>query len=223
MSFLAPAMAKGGRTNRQRSIRTTHAQHPLLKGVDRIYATWQRADDSTLQEGMDWYQDAHDIGVSFAEESGIEPIQAIGIIAALSPNTAWFDNIRIARRVCGGDMSGHMGNPLSKCEAILNGADPLDVLGGRKVRSFYTNMLLPTRPGHVTVDRHMIDLITGERGTINQKLLDRPGVYQRTAGMFRAAARREAVLPHQMQAVVWCQHRKDHDVAIRKYDKEMAA
>ena len=38
--------------------------------------------------------------------------------------------------------------------AILAGSDPYHVLGGRKERSFYRNILSPDTAGPVTVDRH---------------------------------------------------------------------
>ena len=51
---------------------------------------------------------------------------------------------------------------VDKALAILNGAAPLDILGGDKVRTFYGNIVNPWGEG-VTIDRHAYDIVTGKQ------------------------------------------------------------
>jgi hypothetical protein len=97
---------------------------------------------------------------------------------------------------------GAFNDALRKADAIAAGADPLDVLGGRKVRSFYRNIVGHT--GHVTVDRHAVAIVAGRPLTDREgKVLERIGPYTYVAGAYRAAARRLGVAPTELQAVTW--------------------
>jgi hypothetical protein len=78
------------------------------------------------------------------------------------------------------------------------------VLGGRKVRSFFSNILEPDRSGAVTVDRHAVSVVFGfSLSDAQVKILERSGTYLLVASAYRAAARRLGVSPCQCQAVTW--------------------
>ena len=206
-----------GRKNRARHIRGNLASMPF--DSQRVIETLGEADRDSHEEGVGWYHIAHSIGADLAKKYKVPTMQSIGVLAAFSPMTNWGENIRLAGEAfesfnSSGQVGGHTGNVCTKAVAILNGADPGDVLKGFKVRSFYLNMLRPDRPGPVTVDRHALDLLCNGRGA-NPKLLERAGVYSYAAGCFRAAAREMRILPHQAQAIAWVHWRKVHDVAYQ--------
>lgn len=159
-------------------------------------------DNATAEQresGLTWYENAHQI----AAESGDVRMGA-GIIAALSPMMSWDRNVALARRTwTDGKASGALGRNVAKADSILNGADPLDVLGGLKVRSFFLNILDPSDPTPVTIDRHAYDIALGERNTEN----DRPSLsnkrYAHLSDQYRLAAAEVGLVPNQVQAITW--------------------
>lgn len=181
----------------------------------------RRLDSASAQEwrdGLAWYPAAHDICQSVAATHGTTVETAAGILAALSPQTEWSLNLRMAETFIetGGAPSGHFDNADRKARAILGGAAPLDVLGGPKVRSFYRNILRPECPGAVTVDRHACAVLYGTTTPTYlrtyPKLLDRKGVYRLATGLYRTIAREYDLLPHEAQAIAWVAHRNAQDL-----------
>lgn len=180
--------------------------------ADAIHATFAAATDAQWAEGAVWYQTAHAGAADLADAYGLTTRQAAGIIAALSPQTEWTLNLTLAADLCATGTAGHYRNALDKAQAILAGAEPLDVLGGPKVRSFFRNIAEPDRPGPVTIDRHAVAIAAGTDTSTylrtHPKLLDRKGIYRLVAGLYRSAAREYPDLhPHTLQAVCWLAHR----------------
>lgn len=221
MSFVEPAITAAGRRQRQRAYARHYGTTPLADSVANILAVFMRAEDENVayEEGIGWYHAAHAIAAEHAATYGTTVSQAAGVIAALSPQTGWAENIRLAgefwrrhaqRRT--DLMSGHTTDAIVKCQRIGRGEDPYLVLGGRKVRSFYANILRPDTPGPVTIDRHAIAVIMARplpASDPDARSPERPGVYTRAAGAYRTVARMVGLHPHQVQAVVWCQWRRE--------------
>ena len=129
---------------------------------------WERATLPQRYDGATWYPRAHDQAVSLAAEYQAKPETAIGVIAAVSPSNPWDasngrpGNLQDARTLLQAHTTGEplplvgtYGNRnVQKAREIMNGADPLAVLSGPKVRSFYANILDPTSSASVTIDRH---------------------------------------------------------------------
>jgi len=159
--------------------------------------------------GLRWYQEAHEYALSLSKRYSITIEQAAGVIAALSPQTGWDENRRIADLYISDPAeSVHTRDACGKAARILNGEHPEDVLGGNKVRSFYRNILSPNLSGPVTVDRHAIAILLGcTTPEFNvgpyRKVLERKHVYRIATAFYRDAARRYGILPHELQAVAW--------------------
>lgn len=222
MSF-APTATPGGRTQRQTAIRK--ACDTLPSDADmrhNLLTTLADADDASQAEGLAWYLSAHSIAADLAVTHGYAVRQTAGVIAALSPQTGWADNVRLATNACEHAangrtdlIGGHTTDACRKASIILQGEDPADVLGGRKVRSFFANIARPTTPGPVTVDRHCVDMLAGQRGYVSSRILERIGTYTRCAAVVRSVARELGYRPHELQAIAWVGWRKTHDVAYR--------
>lgn len=173
--------------------------------VSRILDAYDTGDQA---DGA-WYDDAHQFAQDLADEYGTDFRTVAGVLAATSPNTGWLQNKqRTAHLVSchkgGSPLSGHFKFVLLKSGLILQGYEPLDILRGPKERAFFQNIAEPDRPGPVTIDRHALNI---SHPTLNYKQLARPGVYEQVAATYRTAARQRDVLPHQVQAVTWCNHR----------------
>lgn len=176
------------------------------------------AADLTSEEwasGIGWYGTAHAEALRLAMQAGVTVHVAAGVIAALSPRMRWVDNLQDARKmlVDGDRFYGMMALPsnILKAIRIIDGEDPETVLGGRKVRSFYRNILFPVTSLDVTQDvwflRHVVPAEWTNGYTQYAHFLGRKGVYDAIAEAIRDLADDFAVLPHQLQAALWVQAR----------------
>lgn len=219
MSHVTPATPKGRKARQSAIRRNTEEILPLFGEMERnLCSVLDNATEADIAEGVAWYPAAHAIAADIATGYGLSVAQAAGILAALSPQNGWASNIGMAVDAAAAgtaDGIGHYTDATDKVSAILDGADPFDVLGGRKVRSFFSNILRPHRNGPVTVDRHMVDLLVGRRGAVKDRVLERAGVYAQCAAVIRKVARDRGMLAHEVQAVAWVAWRNLHDVAYR--------
>lgn len=136
-------------------------------------------------------------------------IAGSGIIAATSPNTSWNRNMELIWIVCavvenGARPAGTMPDALAKALMIAAGYHPETVLGGDKVRSFYSNILDPTGPD-VTIDRHAARTLLGEHVGPDDAadIVGKAGVYAAMRGVFRTVADENGYAPAEFQAVAW--------------------
>ena len=189
----------------------------------RIVATYRRATPADVVDGRTWYARARALA---AELDPADPRRAAGVIAALSPRLTWSGNVSAARRAyalkANPLVSEHafvVGTPTLKANAlkawrILSGADPLDVLGGLKVRAFYA-CIIDEHTDAVCVDMHAHDIAVGRvTDDATRGMLARVGVYGQVADAYRSAARilsaelGEEIPPHVVQAVTWVTWRR---------------
>jgi hypothetical protein len=147
------------------------------------------------------------IAMTIALETGLALEQAIGIIAALSPQQQWWQNVMLARQAseAGVMVQGHTTDNMRKVNEILQGAEPLDVLGGLKVRSFYVNILEAGTDDGVTIDRHAWRTVCGRHELGQRSAVPTDKAYLLAAEAFQAAARHceEPITAAQLQATVW--------------------
>ena len=220
MTFTAPATPRG-RYRRQSAIGANRADLPPIHVMaDHILSVYWKATRSERRQGLTWYADAREVAAEVARVGDLPTVRhGAGVLAALSPQTDWHSNIGLAfdAAVAGtADDLPHFADACDKATAVLSASDqPENVLGGRKVRSFYANIYRPDRPGPVTVDRHAVAIaLRGaadsdrRSGNADARLLERIGTYQCVAAAFRGAARSVGIHPHEMQAVTWVTWRR---------------
>lgn len=185
----------------------------------RIVRLYREASDESLRYGVSWYWQAHGAAGILSRRFGVSREVATGVLAALSPSCHWSRNKSLAWEMLSTGNCGHMyGDAIRKARRIIDGEDPLDVLGGDKVRSFYRNILDPWGSDDVTVDRHAFDIAAGRvTDDLARKALEtggrkgnrdgQAGNYVRVADCYRRAADILGVSPHMVQAVTWCEWR----------------
>jgi hypothetical protein len=180
--------------------------------VANVLSVYNGASAANLREGLSWYLDAHSEARSLAGHptgpgARERVASAAGIIAALSPMNGWENNKNKARQLVAqnGDGTGcGLYRNVAKAVAIYNGADPLDVLGGDKVRAFYQTILDPFGDIDPVIDRHAFDIAVGERTDEKRRgILSRKGVYSEFAHVYREAAKVAGIGSAQMQAITW--------------------
>ncbi len=171
-----------------------------------ILKTYNKASAEEIAEGMAWYQTAHNIALEISPDN-IE--KGAGVLAAMSPLMHWNRNVIIARNAFEkGFTEGGFSTNREKSDAILSGADPRNVLGGNKVRSFYENILDPNCDT-VTIDRHAYDVaVAMPTGDDSKSRLSRKGVYEEFAQAYRDLAVEYDMLGSEMQAITWVTWRR---------------
>lgn len=176
----------------------------------RLRVVYHSATPEQHGYGMQWYTIARDVGRELAEEFGTSLSVALGVIAALSPGNPWDRNLGDARlalsahawgRAVPAKLGVYGRLNIEKCERILGGEPPLEVLGGDKVTSFYRN-LMGIEDGAVTVDRHAKGAAKGVRGD-KETTVSSPKEYRDLAEHYRRVAGEVGIAPSQLQAVVW--------------------
>jgi len=170
--------------------------------VSNILAAYNAATEEQKIKGKEWYADAHALAVELAHG---DVVKGAGVIAALSANKSWSENVRLARRAFAeGVPSGHTSANLFKAERILKGDDPADVLPmGAKTGNFYMSILDPSDPYPVTVDRHAHDIAVGRTFGDADRGLSSKGRYEAIADAYRRAGKRLGITPSELQAITW--------------------
>lgn len=181
----------------------------LKPTVENILSVYRAARPEQIAAGLQWYADAHTFALAI---SNGDIVTGAGVIAALSPQTSWAQNMTLASRAfVEGFASGQTGANVSKANRILAGESPEDVLGwnnpkaksGHKVRNFYRNIVDPTGR-ECTIDRHAHDIAVGEQTDSKTRgQLDRVGVYDLFADIYREAAKLVGIPVAALQAITW--------------------
>ncbi len=168
-----------------------------------IIRRYHDATDDQLARGQRWYQTAHDVAEMI---SGGDVVAGAGVLAALSPQTSWDENVkRAARAFVDGKPSGHFGDALRKAARCMAGDDPATVLPMEsKTGHFYRCIVDPETEDAVCIDRHAHDVAVGERwGDDADRGLSSKKRYAIIANAYREAARKLGVSPATVQAVTW--------------------
>lgn len=181
---------------------------PYVTQTRRIMAVYRSANAQQIAAGLSWYSEANAVAQSIADEHNLSLRQAAGILAALSPQVSWGYNVEWANLVAQGDTTRH-GLSLSLGRALMiqrnPDVDPLDILGGPKVRAFYAAILSAGFTTEVCIDRHAYDLAENSRGAHVSLTAKR---FRVTAENYRGAAKRLQreglmVTACQLQAITW--------------------
>lgn len=174
--------------------------------VDNVLAVYRRATPKQRSEGMMWYPEMNEFARSLYPAVHV----SAGVLAALSPRIQWKHAMQLAQRAfADGQLSGgHFPDNISKANRIINGSDPEHVLGlgrGKKTLNFYRNLVQPYG-NEVTVDTWAFRVATGMTTTPtnkDMKILERKGVYEAFADVYREAAVHYGMCPPEMQAITW--------------------
>jgi hypothetical protein len=171
-----------------------------------------KADHYDRSEGMLAYRRYHSTMVNLSLHWGVSLEKTVAVFVSLSPNNNYWSNLRSTASVL---EAVHDGRPVSTIQvatyrhcllrAYAYATDERDFLTetkGKKVRSFYLNVLNPLDPEPVTVDGHMVGAWRGQALTMKQAI-PRSREYDQIADAIRLMASALGVLPNQVQATLW--------------------
>lgn len=175
----------------------------LVKNIVTTHDELDKDYPHVLRAGKEWYDRANDI----AHEIGKGDVhRGAGIIAALSPQKGWEQNVEMARQMVSKGPKDLAQYPvqIEKATRIHAGEHPKDVLGGMKETSFYHNIADPNDPHHVTIDRHAHDVAVGKKYGAAERGLGTTGRYSTFHGAYNTAAEKLGIeVPSRLQAGVW--------------------
>lgn len=159
--------------------------------------------ESTTEQrhlGLNWYLRANGAAKRISKLTGVSIPKVCGVISALSPNNKWernlFDaelfinNPSLETKVC-----TYTANRVKALKILgtPNDSDIINILGGTKTKSFYSN-ILNKNSETVTVDLWMYRAAELSMSDKNYKLIS--GVITELAAMVN-------LKPYQVQAVLW--------------------
>lgn len=197
-----------------------------MSGIGNIQFAWDLVDDIDLAEGLSAYSRYQQTMKSLAAFYGCTLAETTAGFCALSPNNDYVGNLRSLVTLMKGKRDGVPVDRLTvstynacrdRAWRFLHGEDFLLVTKGPKTRSFYKNILDPSDPHPVTIDGHMLSLYQGERMTMVEAARLR-FKYDDVAGDFRRFAFKVALVPCQVQAVLWFTWKRVHNVV---YDGQL--
>lgn len=189
----------------------------MLINHGNILAVFFTATDTEILHGSRWYADALQVCSTVAQATGLPVSTVAGVTAALSPNNRWDRNQRDAAALCRAFAAGTLADAAAvkvstfngnkeKALRILDGESPLDVLGGLKVRAFYSCIL---GDDAVCVDGHAYAIWLGEYIPTTKTPKISPKLYASIAAAYGQAAETiNAVMgtsysAAQVQAITW--------------------
>lgn len=142
------------------------ARPPFLEprtAAARVELVARRAldDAARARDGLDWYENARRFCAGIGRPYGLSVESTAGALAALSPQVSWDVQTAWAPAILDAWKQGApilpgpgYGRNRAKAARILDGAPPLDVLGGPKVRAFYRSIVSAGATDAVCIDRH---------------------------------------------------------------------
>lgn len=190
------------------------------KNISNVLA---QADSHDLRAGAEAYQKYHEClrGISSHYQTGF--CQTVAAFAALSPNNDYTGNLHSLVSLIQGVQAGLSVDQVTtstykacrdRAYNFLTGEkDFLMETGGPKTRAFYHNILRPEDPRHITIDGHMYGVYAGERMTMVEAIrVMRGNSYEKIAQEFIKVARRNRLIPNQLQATLWFTWKRLHTV-----------
>jgi hypothetical protein len=187
----------------------------------------QLASQGDILEGLNWYQRAYDLALRFIHAyDGLTMGQAVGVIAALSPNNKWERNCIDAEAMIKtwhiqGDYNSvkvcTFGKNKQKAIEILS-LESVDteaiasILSGQKVVAFYRSIMGDKNA--VCVDGHAYAIFIGERIPTTKTPSITPKLFETIQRAYQLVSKRSVDLcgvelsPTQVQAVTWVTYRR---------------
>lgn len=110
-------------TEAQSNLPSDQAAEEFIEHAkDNLLYVFDSVPDQTRQRSKLWYEGARKIADNFANEFGVDEASAAGVLAALSPQKDWYQNVSLGRRVM--DIMANK-NDISSNEMWMNIPDAL--------------------------------------------------------------------------------------------------
>ena len=168
------------------------------------------------EENNHWYQEANEWAVEVSEfllsftGQNVSVQQVLGVVSALSPMQEWNKNKEIAIELIMTGDCGYMERGKQKARDILKlpsvviciDTEIKSILNGEKTKTFYENMVYPTRSSGVTVDRHAISIAIGHIADDKEQSISKD-VYTFIEKCYIMTAETLGLAPLHLQSITW--------------------
>jgi len=192
---------------------TAKAHNRLRGSMDNILTLPMTA--QSIASGMTWYPAANKVAGAIGTLAGFSDYEATkvgaGVLSALSPTIEWGRNIEIAILLVTEGTRKTYGLQCDKAMQILEGMEPMDVLGDRapKTKAFYQAIIDPNNDySPPVIDRHAVAIYMGRAVSEKElRLLESTPVWNRVQNAYLRASKQVGMNHHILQAQTWCQWR----------------
>lgn len=193
--------------------------------LGNIFAVYARADKEDRDFGMFAYERysarIQDVLTAHEVNTGEWVPLFIGaaVFAVLSPNTDEANNFlgleRILQRRPDAEVPGYPANKAKARLMYIDHINPLEVLGGLKVRSFYRNLATPRdESAPIVIDAHIYSARHLKRFRVHKVPYIGPTLYTAIDSEFRTVARVLGIRPNQLQATVWSTWKRINNIVF---------
>lgn len=175
----------------------------------------KQLDYDSFLEGWSWYKEAHAWACEVSDITG-HPLEVVcAVLACVSPAVRWDINKRDAYALLSSGTKAHKimisSYGLNKTKAIkIMETGDTSILSGKKVVSFYHNILNPECPKNITIDRHAYRAYKQRSGSSSRGAVSlTPKKYDLAGKAYKKLANRISkhlginLTPNQVQALVW--------------------
>tara|TARA_E500000305_G_scaffold111355_1_gene122980 strand:- start:3631 stop:4260 length:630 start_codon:yes stop_codon:yes gene_type:complete len=197
-----------------------------------VVAMFTQATTLEVEQGCQWYSEAHQIAYKLGKRFGLYTDQVAGVIAALSPLNKWERNVLNAETMLKAWTYGTPEDAFNcscstpdrnkeKAVRILHSTETLEpheeILNGPKVIEFY-NCIVKPEVNDVCIDGHAYCIFMGIRlalkdvPAIGKRLRQRIKQDYRDATAFINEELGETYLASQIQAITWVTYKRIHNV-----------
>jgi hypothetical protein len=195
-----------------------------------VVAMFTQATTLEVENGCNWYPEAHQIAYKLGKRFNVSTDQAAGVIAALSPLNEWSRNVLNAETMLKAWNHGTAEDavnvkcstpPLNKEKAVRiiqdTGEPIVNILNGPKVTEFF-NCITQPEINDVCIDGHAYCIFMGIRlalkdvPAIGKRLRQRIKQDYRDATAFINEELGENYLAAQIQAITWVTYKRIHNV-----------
>ena len=183
-----------------------------MQGVDNLLKWFERADLTDRIEGAQAYIRYRQVMEIFAERFAVPLDRVTAAFVALSPNTDYLSNLRSLVSVLDGlnrgiehdqiIVSTYNHNRDRAIRYVTGEAQFVAPARGRKILSFYDNILHPHTSNRVTVDGHMVAIWRDQELTMKEATV-RPREYDQIESEIRRMAFYHQMVPCEVPAVLW--------------------
>lgn len=195
--------------------------------IDNLRKWFALSDADDRLEGAQAYPRYRQVMQIFVDRYGFPLDLTTAAFVALSPNTDYLSNLRSLVSVLAGLREGRDPTKIvvstynhnrDRAVGYLTGKEQFDVpTRGRKIISFYDNILNPETSRRVTVDGHMVALWRDEKLTMREAAAGKRE-YEEIEGWTRNLAFEHQMRPCEMQAVLWFTRKRVLNI---KYDGQL--
>jgi hypothetical protein len=193
--------------------------------ASHILAVYHLANIADKADGEAWYPVASSVCQTLADSYGVSYIQAVGVVAALSPRNRWERNIADAESL----IKTYQTDPESAANVkvctfgsgkqkalkilalpMLTAEEMLTILNGPKLREFASCIMGDS--SEVCIDGHAYSIWLGDRVALANVPSIGVKLRRQIKADYISAAATIGIEPYTLQAVTWCTWRRLHGV-----------